>query len=146
MSDFPPQISRFLSSHHVLGLCVQGDDGPWAASCFYALDSAAQRLIILSDRNTLHGQMMQRSPMVAGTISAQPQHVREIRGIQFTARAEWLENPDDIQAALDIYLQRHSLARLFKSDVWSLWLETIKFTSNKYVFGQKIHWRASRAD
>lgn len=142
MPSLPDPILRFLTDNPVLSLCLQGADGPWAASCFYVLDASMPRLILLSDVATRHGRLMLESPAVAGTVSGQPRHLRDIRGVQFTARSERLLDEDARQLALDLYLARHPMARLFNSDVWSLRLETVKMTDNSLLFARKTRWQA----
>lgn len=81
MTPIPGKIAEFLQRHHVLSLAVQDAQGLWAASCFYACDLAAGQLIVLTSLKTRHGQQMSQSPVVAGTISGQPEHWRDICGL-----------------------------------------------------------------
>lgn len=140
MTPLPERMTRFLQAHHVVGLAMITDDGPWAASCFYALDLPAARLLLLTSLSTRHGQAMQHSPQVAGTISGQPENFRDIRGIQLTGRVHCLQD-DAATQAMSIYCQRHPLAKLGTHPIWALELETLKYTSNRLVFAQKLHWQ-----
>lgn len=134
MSIDPP-IADFLAAHHVVGLCVADEVGPWAASCFYAFDPIGVRLLVLSSVATRHGRALARSPRTAGTVAGQPARIEDIRGVQFTARAELAE-----AAALDLYVARHPV-KYIRTDLWSLWLDTVKFTDNSVTFGHKSRWR-----
>lgn len=141
MDGIPEKIVGFIADHHVLSLCVWDRDGPWAASCFYAFDRERARLIVLTATSTRHGARMRDEERVAGTIAGQPAKLRDIRGVQYTARAELLDGSER-QAALALYGQRHPMARLASgSEVWSLDLTALKLTDNRLLFGQKTHWR-----
>ncbi len=140
MPPIPDPIAEFLLQHHVLSLATQDEDGLWAASCFYAADLAHGRLLLLSSLSTRHGAAMLQAPLVAGTISGQPETLTEIVGVQFTALATPLYDVD-AKTALALYCRRHPLARLGRHQFWSLSLQSLKHTSNRWVFGQKTHWQ-----
>lgn len=139
MNPIVSPIHDFLLSHHVVGLAVFTAEGPWAASCFYATDLVQGRLILLTNKNTRHGEAMSQYPLVAGTISKQPEKWYEINGIQLTARAESLEG-DAEKTAREIFCERHAIAKFSYYTFWSLWLDKIKYTTNHHIFGQKILW------
>jgi uncharacterized protein len=143
-SQPPASVREFLRAWHVLSLGVSDAQGPWAASCFYAVDERAADLIILTSTKTRHGQCMLVSPLVAGTVVSQPERITDIRGVQFVAQAELLTDTGRSEA-LDIYLQRHPIARLKPSDIWALRLIDIKYTDNALVFARKTHWRRDLA-
>ena len=136
----PDKIQQFLLQNHVVSLAIQDHAGLWAASCFYALDPEHARLIVLTSQTTRHGQQMLLQPMLAGTVAQQPQNLREIRGLQFTAHAELLDGMER-QDGLGIYTRRHPLAMLKRTDVWALGLVEVKYTDNHYVFAQKTCWQ-----
>ncbi|GLU30199.1 hypothetical protein WKR88_22195 [Trinickia caryophylli] len=140
MSRLPAPIAEFIVAHHVLGLAVVDRGMPWAASCFYAFDEPAASLIVMTSVQTRHGMAMRDSPAVAGTIGAQPERIRDIRGVQFGAWAECLTGAER-RAASSLYLARHPIARLRTTDLWRLRLEDVKFTDNRLVFAQKSHWQ-----
>ncbi len=141
MPPLPLNIRTFLAEHHVVSLAACHDGELWSASCFYVLDEAAARLIVLTGKTTRHGRLMLLNPNIAGTVAGQPARIRDICGIQFAARAECLEAPAERQVALALYAQAHPIAKVFPSDIWSLRLEHIKYTSNRPVFAHKTHWR-----
>lgn len=145
MNPIVSPIRDFLLAHHVVGLAVITAEGPWAASCFYAADLAQARLILLTSSDTRHGDAMHRHPLIAGTISGQPEQWREIAGIQLTARAECLDG-DDAKAAREIFCERHPIARVGRHTFWALWLESIKHTSNHLIFGQKTLWQRTQTE
>ncbi|OSI17778.1 hypothetical protein BWD09_04930 [Neisseria dentiae] len=139
-------VAKFIADNHVVSLAVHDADGLWAASCFYVFDEEKMLLVILTDTGTRHGRAMLEHPAVAGTIAGQPEQIRDICGIQFTARAECLPEGAAHQAALARYTRSHPMAKLVPADVWALHFESIKYTDNKYVFAHKIYWRRNGAD
>lgn len=141
MHSIPPIICQFIQKHHVVSLACHDQQQIWAASCFYAFDEKQQRLILLTQQNTQHGQIMAAYPIVAGTIAGQPISINEIEGIQFQATARQLCQDEKEQALLS-YCQRHPIANTFQSDVWELRLSRIKYTSNRIRFAEKQEWFA----
>ena len=140
MSPIPNHILEFIQSNHVVSFAAHTQNDFWAASCFYAFDSENARLIILTSKKTKHAQLMLENPHIVGTICGKIEEIKDIEGIQFSATANCLEE-QDAQQTLQIYYQKHPLARLKPSDVWVFSLQTIKHTSNKVDFAQKSFWR-----
>lgn len=140
MPPLPSTISSFLFEHHVVGLATASVGVPWAASCFYAFDCVSVSLLVLSSEKTRHGAAMLDSGVVAGTIAGQPTSISDIRGIQFVANAELLQN-----AAADegyrFYCVRHPIAKLSRSSVWRLSIGELKYTDNARLFGKKTCWK-----
>jgi uncharacterized protein len=76
------RIAGFLEMHTTLTLATVGADGwPAAAAVFYAHD-AGLNLYFLSEERTRHGQNLIATPQAAGTIHADGQDWRSIRGLQ----------------------------------------------------------------
>jgi hypothetical protein len=139
MTPLPHSITEFIASLHVVSVATLDADGLWSASCFYAFDVADANLVLLSSADTRHGAAMLADGRVSGTISGQPKNLRDIRGVQFSARAERLDGVAK-HAALRLYTQRHPLAKLKTTDVWLLHMDEIKFTDNYSLFGHKTRW------
>lgn len=140
MSNSIPQIiANFIQQHHVVSLACCTEEQLWTASCFYAFDEINSRLIILTDRNTQHGKLMQENPNIVGTIAAQPNEIQEIEGIQFKATAKLLSKEAQF-SAFSNYCKRHKYAEKMQSDVWEIQLRYIKHTSNRVIFAQKTEW------
>lgn len=139
MSPVPEKISAFIASNHVLSLCTADASGPWAASCFYVYDPTAVGFIILTSTETRHGKQMLSAPQIAGTIAGQPDRIRDIRGLQYTATARPLEG-EERKLALWAYSARHPAAKFVRAEVWLLELKTLKYTDNSFIFGQKTYW------
>jgi uncharacterized protein len=82
LEDLHSRIAGFLETHTTLTLATVGADGwPAAAAVFYAHD-AGLNLYFLSEKRTRHGRNLAASPQVAGTIQADGQDWRSIRGLQ----------------------------------------------------------------
>jgi uncharacterized protein len=143
-SPLPAAVCEFLRAWHVLSLCVTDAQGPWAASLFYAFDETAADLIVLTSPKTRHGQCMLDAPVVAGTVVGQAERITDIRGVQFVAQAKLLKDTGRSEQ-LDIFLQRHPIARLKPSDVWALRLIDLKYTDNQLVFARKTRWQRDLA-
>lgn len=141
----PKIICDFIHQHHVVSLACQANDLLWAASCFYLFDEENHRLIILSNRDTLHAQLMQLNPKITGTIAAQPEKIQEIEGIQFQASAKMLLN-NEKDKAKTLYCKRHIYAEKMQSDVWEIQFTRIKHTSNRIVFAQKTEWNMMKSE
>ena len=144
MQKLPSHISRFIHQNHVVSFAVYDKNDFWAANCFYAFDSEQVRLIILTDKNTRHGLLMQENSHIVGTIAAQVETFHEIEGIQFSAQCFCLTDTTECQKALDFYYARHPIARLKTSDVWELRFEMIKHTENRTIFAHKTIWERNK--
>lgn len=140
MPSLPQNIVEFIQSHHVVNFAAHNQTDFWAASCFYAFDAENVRLIILTAKTTQHAMLMLENPHIVGTICDQVENISEIEGVQFSAIANCLEEEHTRNIALQIYYEKHPLARLKPSDVWELSFNTIKHTSNKIIFAKKTIW------
>lgn len=135
----PQTMIDYLNRRHVVGITAQYLGEMWAASCFYAFDLTNVGLIVLTSRDTRHGQLMLKSAAVVGTISDQATNIRQIQGIQFAAQAILLDGEARKQA-LALYIAKHPIARLHQTDVWRIRLDNVKFTDNTRYFGYKEIW------
>ncbi len=80
------RIAAFLAHHTTLTLATTGPDGAAAAAVFYAAD-ADLNLYFLSEEQTQHGRNLLADPRVAGTIQADEQDWRQLRGLQVRGAA-----------------------------------------------------------
>ncbi|WP_373777953.1 hypothetical protein [Glaesserella sp.] len=139
MSILPPSIQHYLTQQHVVGITAKYQQEIWAASCFYAFEPDTVSLILLTSRETYHGQLMLKDSHVVGTISDQITQVSEIQGIQFAGQAELLTT--EYERPLALYIERHPIAKLHQTDVWRIRLDKIKFTDNTFRFAHKEMWQ-----
>lgn len=145
------QLASFLDQNHVLSLATIGEEGPHAASLFYARDD--RYLVWVSDPASRHSRNIERDARVSATIAPDTAHFAAIRGVQlhglarritldselarlkeiFTARFEFMREAD----RLPENLQRawHNMA------VYLLSPESIVLIDNQRGFGHKQTWR-----
>jgi len=87
MAPLRNRIAAFLAEHSTLTLATAGSDGvPAAAAVFYAHDTDLN-LYFLSEERTQHGRNLLAGSRVAGTIQADGQDWRSIRGVQVRGEA-----------------------------------------------------------
>jgi uncharacterized protein YhbP (UPF0306 family) len=99
-SDLHSRIAACLASHSTVTLATVSPDGrPAAAAVFYAHDSDLN-LFFLSEERTQHGQNLLANPWVAGTIQAEGQDWRTIRGLQVRGRAALVISTEVAHAAM----------------------------------------------
>ena len=93
------RIAAFLAEHTTLTLATIGADGaPAAAAVFYAHD-AGLNLYFLSEERTQHGRNLLADARVAGTIHADGQDWRGIRGVQVRGQARLAAGTELVHAA-----------------------------------------------
>ncbi|SFU36646.1 YhbP family protein [Xenorhabdus koppenhoeferi] len=133
-------ISRYLAEQHVFTLCTSSTQDLWCASCFYVFDADSVAFWFMTEPDTRHGQLMQKNPVVAGTIAGQTRNIAKIKGIQF--RGEVLRLTGDAETlARTRYCRRFPVASAAKSPIWQLNLNEIKMVDNTLGFGKKRHWQ-----
>ncbi len=93
------RIAAFLAGHTTVTLATVGPDGaPAAAAVFYAADDDLA-LYFLSEEMTQHGRNLLADPRVAGTIQADGQDWRGIRGVQLAGVAHIAAGAEVARAA-----------------------------------------------
>jgi len=86
-SSLRDRLDEFLAAHTTLTLATVGPDGASAAAAVFYAHDADLNLYFLSEGRTQHGQNLSADPRVAGTIQADGQDWRAIRGVQVRGRA-----------------------------------------------------------
>ena len=132
-------IQCYISRQHVFSLFAFHNQIFWPASCYYVFDVENMSLILMTDPNSEHGQLMVNTPQIAGTVSAQTIEVSKIQGIQFVGKIEMLEGEKE-QLARKAYCRRFPVALTAKLPVWQLHLQRVKMVDNTLGFGTKLHW------
>lgn len=132
------RIIRFIKKHHLLTLCTNDDNMPWAASCFYIYNEEANALVFASDAGTRHIKNAIKQPFVAGTIANETLVIKRIRGVQFTG---YLSEATD-ETLRKKYVKRFPLATFIPFQMWMIRLHHIKMTDNSLGFGKKIIWQS----
>ena len=145
------RIADFLAAHTTLTLATVGQErAPAAAAVFYAHDDDLT-LYFLSEEKTRHAQNLLANPVVAGTIQADHQDWRVIRGLQLEGRAERV--PATRQAhAVAVYVRKFAFVAgllagaqgpaalsgpLAKARFWQLTPDWFRLTDNTIRFGHK---------
>jgi len=148
-------VGAFLDSYATLTLATQGPDGPWAATVFFAHDTALD-LYFISSRATRHIRDLLANPEVAATVTTDLDDWESIRGLQIAARAEPIA-PGERDAVTDLYLKKFpAVGRLLKapqtdsegkiakgfaaSEFFRLRPHTIRLVDNTQGFGHKLEF------
>lgn len=145
------RIRAFLAQHTTLNLATVGEDGsPAAAAVFYAADDALN-LYFLSEERTEHGRNLIRRGMAAGTIQADGQDWRALRGLQLRGQAR-IANADELAHAVATYGRRFAFVAgllagrsgpgvlagpLARARFWILQPTWLRLTDNTVRFGHK---------
>jgi|RhiMetdeSRZDD1v2_1073273.scaffolds.fasta_scaffold00470_22 uncharacterized protein len=134
------RIAEFLQQQTCSALCCVGSDGlPWCFSCYYAFDPENGLLYFKSSAQTKHAQIMLGNPLVAGTILPDKLNKLQSRGIQYQGIILPPGHPLT-QHASSFYYKKHPVARAIPGDIYTLQLNTVKFTDNSLGFGKKFTW------
>ncbi len=155
MNDLRERIAAFLAAHTTLTLATTDTDGtPAAAAVFYAHDDALN-LYFLSEERTLHGRNLLADPRVAGTIQADGQDWRAIRGLQLRGRAAPV-TAADLPHAAGVYGRKFAfvaallagsggpgalIGPLSQARFWVLRPTWIRLIDNTVRFGFKEEWQ-----
>lgn len=153
------RIRAFLAQHTTLTLAtVDSDRLPAAAAVFYAADDALN-LYFLSEDRTEHGQNMLRDARVAGTIQADGQDWRSIRGLQLRGTARIVRTAELVHATTT-YGRRFAFVGallagqsgpgvlsgpLARARFWVLRPEWMRLVDNTVRFGYKEELRLDSA-
>jgi uncharacterized protein len=148
------RIAAFLAEHTTLNLATVGADGaPAAAAVFYAHD-AGLNLYFLSEERTVHGRNLLADARVAGTIHADGQDWRGIRGVQLRGQARPVAGTELARAAA-VYGRKYSFVAallagsgspgvlagpLARARFWVLQPAWFRLIDNTVQFGFKEEW------
>ncbi len=133
-------IQRYLSRQHVFSIFTFHTDDYWPATCFYIFDKQEMSLIFMTEGDSRHGQLMQKNPAIAGTVSAQTKVISKIQGIQFRGQVIPLY-ACDADEARHKYCRRFPVALAAKTPIWKIYLQEIKMVNNTLGFGSKLYWQ-----
>ena len=143
-------VRRMLEEHNTLTLATTGEQGPWAATVFYASD-ADYNLYFVSDRRTRHARDMLSGAPVAAAINADVDNWNDVRGLQLEGAAARVEGAERVRA-LALYLAKFATVkalfdaprsadeqtiaqRLQNTDFWRLTPRFIRLIDNARGFG-----------
>ena len=148
------RIAAFLAEHTSLALAtVSAEGAPAAAAVFYAHD-AGLNLYFLSEERTEHGRNLLADVHVAGTIHADGQDWRGIRGLQVRGQARPAVGTELARAAA-VYGRKFSFVAaslagsgspgilagpLARARFWVLQPTWVRLIDNTVRFGFKEEW------
>ncbi len=146
------RIAAFLAEHTTLTLATIGADGaPAAAAVFYAHDTGF-KLYFLSEERTEHGRNLRADARVAGTIHADGQDWRVIRGLQVRGQARPAAGTELAHAAV-VYGRKYTFVAgvlaggggilagpLARARIWVLQPAWFRLIDNTVRFGFKEEW------
>lgn len=130
-----PKIVNFITKHHLLTLATSFENTPYCASCFFVFEKEAPCFIIATDEKTRHGREALLNPKVAGTIALETNIVGKIQGIQFSGSFRVASTSEKMT-----YFKRFPYALAMNPSLWSIDIDTIKFTDNTLGFGKKLEY------
>lgn len=134
-----PKIATFINKHHLLTLATSFDNQPYCASCFFVFDKKVPCFVIATDEKTRHGKEALLNPRVAGTIALETNVVGKIQGIQFSGTFRVASMGEKMT-----YFKRFPYALAMNPSIWSIDIETIKFTDNTLGFGKKLEYERDK--
>lgn len=134
------KLIHYLQQQSCATICCVDEQGkPWCFSCFYIFNEAEGVLYFKSHDDALHSSILQKNPLVAGSVLPDKLNKLQIKGIQFTGKILNELHPLDAKA-FGYYHKKNPQALAIAGKVWTLQLEHIKMTDNTLGFGKKISW------
>lgn len=135
------QIKKFILEQTCASICCADTTGkPYCFSCFYAFYVQNGFLYYKSSPDTRHSQIILQHPLVAGTILPNKLNKLHIRGLQFEGEVLPFTSSDAKEAASHYY-NTYPLARAVGGEIWTIQINSIKYTDNSLGFGKKIAWQ-----
>lgn len=133
------KIIEFLKEHHVLTIATSVDNYPYCANCFYAYMEKENMLVFTTGHETKHGADFSKNSQVAGSVVLETDVIGKIQGIQFCGSI-FEPKEELLKAAKKRYLKRFPFAALMDTTLWTVELQFIKMTDNRFGFGKKLIW------
>jgi hypothetical protein len=130
------KINSFLQEHHVLSLATQSTEELFVCSLFYVYDEEKQLFIVASSKQTQHIQNLQYSNKIAGNILLETKEVGVIRGVQFQATMQLLEE----SRLKKLYYKTYPYALAMLPTLWKIEVQSFKMSDNRLGFGKKLLW------
>ncbi|MFA5712634.1 MAG: hypothetical protein WC960_00460 [Bacteroidales bacterium] len=136
------RVVQFLEREHIATFTLQFEGELWSWHAFYRYLPQENLLITLSTPDSRHATLLAQmeSPIVSGGISVKSRVVKKIRGVQFLAVAE-RGSQETFSRYRSKYLSRFPQAVLYpKGELWLFTLNYIKYSDNRFKFGEKYIW------
>ncbi len=133
-------IKQFIFKQTCVTVCCADKLGnPYCFSCFYAYDDEAGFLYYKSSQDTRHSAMLLNNSVIAGTILPDKLNLLQIKGIQFEGEVLSHDHPQTKHASSHYY-KRHPMAIAMPGEIWTIQINTIKFTDNSFGLVNKVSW------
>lgn len=134
------RMDSFLRGQTCATICCTGPEGePWCFNAFYAFDNTGRLLYLKSSGETRHGAWMKPGCRVAGTILPDRLRLLAIRGLQWEGCLLPVTDPL-ARPAYARYHRRFPFSIAHPGEVWTIRLDTLKYTDNTLGFGKKLYW------
>lgn len=98
-------IEEYLKEVKLMQLATSLDNQPWVCSVWFAADSDLN-IYFFSSETRRHSKELLKNPKVAATIVLPQSPDDPPRGLQFQGMAEVLENQEDIDKAISVFVDR----------------------------------------
>ena len=135
------KITGYINEQTCANVCCIDEQGkPYCFSCFYAYNSREQLLYYKSSADTQHSLMLAKNPVVAGTILPDKLSKLHIRGLQFEGVLLPFDHPS-ARSAASFYHKKNPLALAMTGEVWTIQVNSMKFTDSSLGFGKKLNWK-----
>lgn len=130
------KIEEFLTQHHVLTLATSNATELSACSLFYVYDEKERVFVVASANDTEHIQNLQHSNKVAGNIPLETKEIGVIRGVQFKATMQLVED----NRLKKLYYKAYPYALAMLPTLWKVEIKSFKMSDNRLGFGKKLLW------
>jgi len=131
------KIIKFIKEHHVLALAtVSVENESASCSVFYTFNEEELSFVFASDEKTEHMQNITKTKKASASIHFETKEVGTIRGLQVKAEVSKGSQEDKKS-----YVKAFPYARVMPNlQVWSMRVDTLKYTDNRLGFGKKEIW------
>ncbi len=134
------RIDEYIKQQSCASICCIDESGlPYCFNCFYAYNSNERLLYYKSPHDARHSKIILINPEVAGTIMPDKLNKLHVKGIQFEGIVLPLEHPSAKNVAA-FYYKKNPAAVAMPGEIWTIQINSIKFTDSRLGFGKKLTW------
>ncbi|MBL0181441.1 MAG: pyridoxamine 5'-phosphate oxidase family protein [Chitinophagaceae bacterium] len=134
------KITDYIKEQTCASVCCVDELGqPYCFSCFYIYNSDEGLLYYKSSLSTQHSLILSKNPAVAGTILPDKLSKLHVRGLQFEGTLLPFDHPA-ASAAASYYHRKNPMALAIPGEVWTIQVNSVKFTDSSLGFGKKLSW------
>lgn len=135
------KFNSYIQGQSCANVCCVDEKGkPHCFNCFYAYDSEQQLLYYKSSADTKHSSIILKNAAVAGTILPDRLNKLLIKGLQFEGEVLSFDHPL-AKTASTFYHKKNPIALAMPGEVWTIKIDSMKFTDNSLGFGKKLNWQ-----